>query len=287
MPIEETEIAPGFPVLNISHALGTARIALHGGHVMEWTPAGHAPVLYLSPQALFRPDKAIRGGIPLCWPWFGPAAQPGLPAHGFARTSRWTLCEAVESADGVKLTLTLADSAQTRALWPHAFRLTLTLHIGRMLDISLRAENPGADAVPVTGALHSYFSVGDARQATVHGLDGAEYLDESAAGAGSIVRQTGPVTFRGEVDRDYASSAPVCLEDPVLQREIHITGSGSGCTVVWNPWTEKGRAMADLPDEDYLKFVCVETANAWQDRVTIPAGGAHTLAARIDVRNHG
>lgn len=250
---------------------------------MEWTPSGQDPVLYLSPQALFRPDKAIRGGIPLCWPWFGPAAQPGLPAHGFARTSRWALSDSAESDEGVSLTLTLTDSPQSRALWPHPFRLSVNVHIGRTLHISLRAENPGPDPMHVTSALHSYFAVGDVHRASVHGLEGADYLDESAAGGGKVEQQTGPITFSGEVDRDYACGAPVRLPDRAQQREIRITGSGSACTVVWNPWIEKARTMADLPDEDYLKFVCVETANAWHDRVTIPPGGSHTLSAKIEV----
>ncbi len=282
MSIVRTEITPGYPVFEIDHPAATARVALHGAQIMEWTPAGRVPVLYLSPQTSCREGKAIRGGVPVCWPWFGPnTAEEALPAHGFARNRYWELAEQSEDESGVRMAFTLADSEETRKLWPHAFRLTMEMHIGAGLKLALRMENTGATAFTVTGALHTYLAVGDVRQVSVGGLDGSEYLD--TAGTPVVRRQEGDVVFDREVDRNYAGSAEVTVNDVSLARVITVRGSGSRCTVVWNPWIDKTRTLTDMPDDDYLKFVCVETANAWRDRITLMPGEAHTLATALAV----
>ncbi|MDB6070593.1 MAG: putative glucose-6-phosphate 1-epimerase [Verrucomicrobiales bacterium] len=282
MSIEHIELSPGYPVIEIKHPAVTARVALHGAHLMEWTPAGREPVLYLSPDAIYQKGKAIRGGVPVCWPWFGPHESDGaMPAHGVARNRFWTLEKAEESADGVKLLFILTDDAATRALWPHAFRLEYEMTLGAELRLSLRMQNPGTEAFKVTGALHSYFRVGDIRQVGVAGLAGAVYLDHAEGDA--VRTETGEVRFNGEVDSDYLTSEPVTVIDPAMGRKFAIQSTGSGCTVVWNPWLDKARRLTDLPDEDYRKFVCVETANAWRDRITVEPGGTHELAARIQV----
>ena len=276
------ELAPGYPVLEIQHAAAQARVALHGAQLMEWTPAGHKPVIYLSPEAVYREDKAIRGGIPVCWPWFGHHADPKLPQHGFVRTRIWEVVEAAEDAAGVKLKLTLQDDEATRCLWPHAFRVVVEMHLGAELHVSLKMENTDAAAVTITGALHTYFVVGDIRQVTIEGLDGASYLD--TVGPHMERKQSGDVIIDREVDRIYRSSAEVRIKDGALRRVISIQGAGSQSTVVWNPWIEKAHALADLPDEDYPHFVCVETANAWNDQITLAPGAAHELAATIRIQ---
>lgn len=282
MSIVRTEITPGYPVFEIDHPAGTARVALHGAQVMEWTPAGREPVLYLSPQSVYREGKAIRGGVPVCWPWFGPHPEDAaLPAHGFARNRYWELAEQSEDESGVRMAFTLADREETRRLWPHAFRLTMEMHIGAALNLALRMENTGDTAFTVTGALHTYLAVGDVRQVSVGGLDGSEYLDTT--GTPAVRRQEGDVTFDREVDRNYAGSAEVSINDVSLARVITVRGSGSRSTVVWNPWIDKTRTLTDMPDGDYLKFVCVETANAWRDRITLVPGETHTLATTLAV----
>lgn len=282
MSIEQTELSPGYPILEIKHPAVSARVALHGAHLMDWTPAGHDPVLYLSPAAVYQKGKAIRGGVPVCWPWFGPHESDGaLPAHGVARSRFWTLEKAEESGDGATLLFVLTDDADTRALWPHAFRLEYEMTLGAELRLALRMHNTGAENFKVTGALHSYFSVGDVRQSSVEGLQGSVYLDHADGDA--VRTESGAVRFAGEVDSDYLTSSPVTLLDPALGRKLRIRGTGSGCTVVWNPWIEKAQRLADLPDADYEKFVCVETANAWRDRVTVRPGGMHELATTIQV----
>jgi glucose-6-phosphate 1-epimerase len=281
MPVTLTEPAPGYPVYVIDHPAATARVALHGAHLMEWTPAGQQPVIYLSPKAIYQEGKAIRGGIPVCWPWFGPAAEAGLPAHGVARSRFWTLDHSSEDAGGVTLVFSLTDSEATRRLWPHGFSLRMEMRIGQRLQLSLRMENTSSTACQVTGALHSYFVIGDIHQTSVSGLNGIEYLDQ--VDAQNVHRQTGEIHFSGEVDREYLTNQPVVIHDPVLQRTLTIRSAGSGCTVVWNPWIAKSQTMADLPEEAWQKFVCVETANAFSDRISLPPGAVHLLGMEIEV----
>lgn len=278
--IRRTEPVPGYPVLDVVHPAATARVALHGAQIMEWTPAGQEPVLYLSPQAVYREGKAIRGGVPICWPWFGPhETDRSLPAHGFARNRFWTLSDAGEDEAGVLLRFTLADDDESRRLWPHAFRLEMTMNVGAELRLALRMVNMGDAAFTITGALHTYLAVGDIRRVTIEGLDGAEYLD--MVGTKEVRRQDGNIVFDQEVDRDYRSAAEVRVKDAALGRVLTVLGEGSHCTVVWNPWIDKAAALSDVPDADYQRFVCVETANAWEDRITLKRGEAHTLAATV------
>lgn len=280
--IRRTEIAPGFTVLDIRHPACTARVALHGAHLMEWTPEGQAPALYLSPQTLLRAGKPIRGGVPICWPWFGPnEADASLPAHGFVRNRFLELTDSSENAAGVTLEFALQDEAGTRRIWPHAFRLELEMVLGAEVHLSLCMTNRGEAPFTITGALHTYLGVGDIRRVTVRGLDGAEYLD--TVGTHQARKQTGDVVFDREVDRLYQASGEIRVKDESLNRILIVQGSGSHTAVVWNPWIDKARSLADLPDEDYQRFVCVETAHAWKDSVTLEPGAQHALATTVRV----
>lgn len=166
--IRRTEVVAGYPVFEVAHPAAIARVALHGAQIMEWTPAGQGPVLYLSPQALYRDGKAVRGGVPICWPWFGPhETDAALPAHGFARNRFWHLSDACENEAGVQLCFTLDDDDASRRLWPHAFRLEMTMNVGAELNLALRMINTGAERFTITGALHTYLAVGDVRRIAV------------------------------------------------------------------------------------------------------------------------
>jgi len=224
----------------------------------------------------------IRGGIPVCWPWFG--AHPDrddLPIHGFARISDWS----VESADsveaGTRVVLSLADSDATRALWPHRFTLTLAITVGEALTLELETVNKGDEPFSFTQALHSYFTVGCIHDTTVRGLEGARYLDT----VGEVVEkvQDGVIRFTEETDRDYFDTTAECIiDDPVLGREIHVAKTGSNSTVVWNPWTEKSKRMSDFPDDGFPGMLCVETTNATKfDTVVVEPGGSHAISTRI------
>jgi glucose-6-phosphate 1-epimerase len=281
--IHFSEAIPGYPILNIEHPACSARIALNGAHVMEWTPTGHAPVLYMSPEAVLEPGKPIRGGIPVCWPWFGPhAADESKPMHGFARIRLWTLEGASESAEGVKITFVLCSDATTRELWPHDFEVHLTVHLGASLDVSLMTINKSGSDMLITEALHTYLTVGDISQVTVKGLDGSGYLD--TVGERTERQQSGDIVFDREVDRQYASTGPITVSDPALNRVLIIKKEESQTSVVWNPWIEKSKRLGDLPDEAFHQFLCVEAANAGDAAVTLPSGAAHTLRTVISVQ---
>jgi len=275
-----TDLLPGYPVYEIQHAAVKARVALHGAHLMEWQPAGQEPVLYLSPQAVYAADKPIRGGVPVCWPWFGPPADASLPMHGFVRTRFWQLAEAEESATGVRLVFTIESDDSTRALWPHDFQLSLEMNLGAELSLALTMKNTGDTACEITDALHTYLSVQDVTQITVEGLDGKEYLDRLTH---EPVIQEGDIVIDREVDRDYVTSEEIRVKDASFGRTLSVTTSGSGSAVVWNPWIKKAISLADMPDEDYKVFVCVETTNAWKDVINLAPRESHCLKAIVRV----
>ena len=276
------ELTPDFPILEIRHPSCTASIALNGGHLMHWTPTGQAPVLYMSPETLLQQGKAIRGGVPICWPWFGPhPSNTEFPAHGFARISLWQLLSAAEDAESITLELGLDSSTATKQLWPHDFELRLQVKLGSSMDLSLRMKNTDDKPIAITGALHTYLSVADISQTVVHGLEGSRYV-ESRLSPEQIL-QDGPVMFDREVDRNYDSAATVEVEDRAGDRRLIIDKSGSHSTVVWNPWIEKSKRLSDLPDEAYHHFLCIEAANSGLESITLAPGETHILGQRVSI----
>lgn len=272
---------PAYPIHEVRHPRASARIAVNGAHLMEWVPAGAQPVLFLSPDAVFEPGKAIRGGIPVCWPWFGPHADPQRPMHGYARILPWTLVRADADESGVHLVFELADGETATPWWNPSLRARLELRLGAELEVSLFTRNGGEEPVRLEQALHTYLSVGDIHRVCVRGLDGAEYLD--TVGEPTRRWQSGDITLDREVDRQYASEAAVAIEDPAWGRTLIIEKEGSATTVVWNPWIEKSKRLGDLPDEAYLGFLCVEAANAGAGAVELVAGAEHVLRTRVRI----
>lgn len=275
-------------ILQIRNRHAEARVSLHGGQVLAFRPlAVEHDLLFLSERAVFQPGKAIRGGVPVCWPWFGPDPQnQGRPAHGLARTRAWALRSAIDLPDGAtRVTLGLTDTAETRALWPHAFDLSLCVTVGAELHLALTTCNTGDTPFTLTQALHSYFSVADIARAEVRGLDGLTYLDKAAGAGGAVWRQTGAVVFGAEVDRIYTSTPPrLALRDEAWARTIELRSEGSRTAVVWNPGAAIAAGMADLADDAYRRFVCVETANAADEVITLLPGQAHTMAVTLGVQ---
>lgn len=275
----------GLPVLRVAAASATGEIYLNGGHVTAWTPAGHDPVLWMSGSSNFTEGQAIRGGIPICFPWFGPAPEPGLPAHGFARLAQWRLREVQEDDGAVTVALELTDADVTAlpaaASWPHAFTATLTVTIGTELTVALEVHNTGRDELSYEAALHSYLAVSDVRAATVQGLDGAGYLDKAPSAPAARAVQDGDVTFTGETDRVYDSTATAVVLDQ--GRSIGISKDGSAHTVVWNPWVDKAAAMADFGDAEWPATVCVETANVLDAAIALAPGQRHVMTAHYTV----
>jgi D-hexose-6-phosphate mutarotase len=270
-----------YPVLEIDHSSCKARVALHGAHVMEWQPAGHGPVLYCSPTAVLREGKAIRGGIPVCWPWFN--AHPtdaSKPAHGVARSRFWQLTGCRDEGESVELRFELKADDATRAIWDHDFHAIVEVRLGAELHVSLTSQNTGDTAFTETGALHTYLSVAEISHVEATGLEGATFL-ETAGGRRDTAVQEGAVRIEGEVDRIYASTETVAVCDGT--RTIFVHKHGSASTVVWNPGAEKAAKLGDMPADDYRRFLCVEAANAPGAEVTVAPGQHHVLRTRIAV----
>lgn len=268
----------GMTVITVNNAHGKAEIAMQGAHLISWTPAGQQPVVWVSPEAKVTQGKSIRGGIPVCWPWFGPhASEASYPAHGFARTLPWELIASAEMADGShRLAFRYVATDASRAQWPHPCEAEMVLTIGATLQAELVTRNIGDEAFTIGEALHTYFQVSDVREISIDGLDGVSYLDKVDNFANKT--QQGAITIASEVDRVYLDTAADCvINDPTYGRRIRIAKRGSQSTVVWNPWVEKADKMGDLGPDGYLRMVCVESANAAGNVVEVAPGAEHRL----------
>ena len=233
----------------------------HGAHVTSWRDAAGNELLFVSKKALFQPPKAIRGGIPVCWPQFSDFGSLGQ--HGFARNREWELVGGgTDESGGAFVDLVLRDCEETRAEWPHSFELTLRVVISDAgtLHCDLGVNNTGAQELAFTAALHTYFRC-DAKNTTVRGLHGASYLD-SLAGRCVVVQEDEAVSFGAEVDRIYlgVGGKPLLLVDATHGRTVAVAASNMPDAVVWNPHVAKAKAMADFGDEEYLDMVCIEPA---------------------------
>jgi D-hexose-6-phosphate mutarotase len=275
-------------VVELTSAHGRATVALFGGLVTSWQPQGNEEVLWLSSTGRLNGSSRVpRGGIPVCWPWFADhPTDPSLPAHGFARKAMWQVSGARVDRDGVHLTLTTDVGATGRAPWPHRAELSLDVVLGQRLDVRLATRNVGSAPFDLTQALHTYFRVGDVTRIEINGLDGVSYLDKLDGFARKP--QSGSITIDREVDRIYlATTGAIDLVDPVLQRTVRVTRSGSTSAVVWNPWIAKAARLGDVVDaggaDAYRRMVCIEAANAGPDIVTIQPGGTHTLGTVLAI----
>jgi len=275
-------MGPAGPEAHLQAPAAEGRLTLQGGQLLHWRPRGADPVLWLSPQARLAPGAAIRGGVPVCWPWFGPHPdRADFPAHGFARTARWEPVAAVPEGEGVRLTLALVRDAAGYRLFPQRARLTLELRLGEILEMALVTRNEDCRPFTLSQALHAYFRVGDVERIRIHGLANHAYLDKTRGLR--RLRQHGPVRLEGETDRVYLdATGPVIIEDPDRERAIRVEKGGSATTVVWNPGAVKGRAMGDV-GEAWREFVCVEVANALPDARALPPGAVHRLIMRCSV----
>jgi glucose-6-phosphate 1-epimerase len=273
----------GLTRLRIKTALAEAEIVLQGAHVTHFQPAGAAPVLFMSGSSYFMPGKPLRGGIPVCFPWFSArAGHPESPAHGFARTLPWSVESLNGSAESeVTAVLRLDANESTRAHWPHEFTARLRVVVGRELTVTLEVENRDAAPLEFEEALHTYFSVADVHDVSVTGLEGAAYLDKMDGLQRKKLGQE-PLRFTAETDRIFQATTATCIiTDPGLQRKVVVEKSGSHSTIVWNPWTAKSAAMPDFGDDEWPGMLCIETANCGSDTITLAPGTTHAMAAVI------
>jgi glucose-6-phosphate 1-epimerase len=268
----------GLDVVEIETPAASAAVALQGAQVLSFVPRGGRDWLWVSERARWAAGAALRGGIPICFPWFGPhATERTLPAHGFARTRAWRL-GGVQEIDGrVRAELTLASDAATMALYPHPFEARLTVTVGEELALGFEVTNPGAAPIAFELALHSYFAVGDVAEVALEGLAGCTFVDKVAGGAAGREGEA-PVRIVGEVDRVYDAGGPLTLVDPGLGRSLRIESRGAGSTVVWNPAPAKTATLADMAPDGYRRFVCVESGAIGAHAVTVPAGARRAVA---------
>ena len=270
------------PILDIDNDGHRARISLFGGHVFDWQPAGHAPVLWVSPGTRFNRKRSIRGGTPVCWPWF--AIHPthtGWPSHGFIRTADWTLDSAEQRGSIIALRLSPPVEGRDAAFFPHAMRPTLDLEIGETLTFRLTQTNTGGEPVEIGQALHTYFEIGDTSAIGITGLEATPFIDklEVENDGGQREPEGAPITVSAEIDRIYRGIAgPIALHDSRLGRTIEITHDGAANAVVWNPWIEKTKRLGDMGTDDaYRTMMCIETGNVPPDALVLAPGDTHTL----------
>ncbi|MCF6204098.1 MAG: D-hexose-6-phosphate mutarotase, partial [Methylococcaceae bacterium] len=272
-----TEGKGGLPFIKVNNKKASALISIYAGQILSYKPVGEKEdFLFTSENAFFQNGKAIKGGIPICWPWFGAAQESiensKLPNHGFVRDHYWSvvLAEKIKNGD-TKIKLEFVDTEETRKMWPYQFHLSLEIYIGESLTLELLTKNTGNEAFIMTEALHTYFNVGDAAQVEVLGLEKTEYLDKSQDFI--KVCQIGAIKLSKETDRIHVDvEHDLTIKDPVFNRKINIVSLGNKNVVVWNPWEKGSKEIIDLEKEDYKRFVCVEIANAAADIVELSPG---------------
>jgi len=273
--VEFAENAHGLVKAVVTRGGMTGELYLQGAQVTAWQPPGAQPVIFTSSHAVFAPGKAIRGGIPVIVPWFGPhPTDPKAPQHGVARTAPWQLdkVEAGEAAVTFDLSLAIDGFAVSyRAAFGDALGLTLTL------------RNTGASAAAFEEALHSYFCVSDVERIAVAGLEGSAHIDKTA-GMARIPPSGEAVTLAKETDSVYLGVAGgLAIRDPGAGRRVVIAKTGAASAIVWNPWAEKAAAMSDLGADNWRGFVCVECGNVADNRVHLAPGATHAMTTRITV----
>ena len=273
------------PIIKVTTRKATATVSLLGGQVLSYQPiTNEHDLLFLSNNAYFQEGKAIKGGSPICWPWF--AAKPdddSLPFHGLVRNQFWQV-ESTNHLDNgdIIIVLLYKNTVQTERLWPYSFELREVITISDKLAIQLSTTNTDNQTFNITQAIHTYFNVGDITKVEVTGLENNKYLDK--VDNFSEKNQSGIVTVEQEVDRIYQDvDKPLAIKDKALNRTIHIHYSGSSTCVVWNPWQDISRASNDLEDNDYQRFICVETANAADEIIEIQPGKTYQLGVEYTI----
>ena len=273
----------GLPCVQVSSPRASGEIYLHGAHVTSWKPVGNEEVLYLSSKSKWQDGAAIRGGVPVCFPWFSARADdPRSPAHGLVRTKSWQL-EGITHADH-DVTVALSTSADdaTRKTWFGDYHLLFCATFGEQLRLEIIVTNRGTSSFRFEEALHSYFRVSNIAGAKLRGLNGAGFIDKTDAKREK--HQHGDVLISAETDRVYLKTfSTVEIEDPAARRRVLVAKEESRDTVLWNPWSEKAKKMSDVGADEWRQFVCVETCNVGDHAVNLAPAQAHTMSALISV----
>ncbi|AAO58909.1 D-hexose-6-phosphate mutarotase [Pseudomonas syringae group genomosp. 3] len=294
-PVEPLVESVQYDELNcwrIRHGEAELLVAQQGAHILSYQVAGQPPLVWLNEEAAFKKGKAIRAGMPICWPWFGnlernpqsvqamrDSSEPAK-AHGEVRALDWQLLGIGADGDALLVEFVLPEAEGHLPGWPHNVALKLSIRLDHALNVSLVSYNCGAEPVTFSQALHTYFAVSDVRQVSIEGLDGLRYIETLANWEER--EQTGDLTFTGETDRIYQDTPGVLsIIDPEWQRRIHIRSTGSKSAILWNPWIEKTGTFTDMAADGWQRMVCVETANVLDDVVTLAPDQMHVLGVSI------
>ena len=276
--------------VTITTKLCQAQMYLQGAHLTHWQPLEHKPVLFLSENSSFTKGKAIRGGVPIIFPWFGArtttatSSRTDGPAHGFARTACWQLDSATMADEELTLSLSLEANQSSIELGFDQFRLDYKLVFARELTLQLTVKNLSSEPLCFAEALHTYFLVDDAQQVQISGLGGSKYYDKTDDFKQKQQAES-VLTLNGETDRPYTdNAATLLLSDPVMQRQIEVRKGNSLTTVIWNPGAELTAKMADMEAQGWRKMVCIEAANALENAITLAGGSSHTMTCEIRVQ---
>lgn len=277
----------GFPFISIKNQSATALISLHGGQILSFKPIEvEEDLFFLSSKSYYSDGKAIRGGVPVCWPWFGPDPK-GLqrPNHGFVRSHLWTIVSTATTDTETKVSLQFLERYKKEKTWRQPFALTLEITIGTTLGLKLITHNTGDKPFSITQAFHSYFHVGDIDQVQVSGLEGRNYFDK--LDQGTEKSQASTLTPSEEIDRIYTDvKNELIINDPVFKRKIQISSPNNETVVVWNPGQKTSRTIADLKNKAYKQFICVETGNIAFDLIHVPADGEHSFLTTFEILPH-
>jgi glucose-6-phosphate 1-epimerase len=275
----------GLPKVRITSPEVVGEMYLHGAHVTSWKPAGAEEALFVSSQSRWEDGRAIRGGVPVCFPWFGGKADdPEAPPHGFVRTKAWQLESIAQAGDAATVSMFTESNDSTKKWWPADFRLVHRATFGRELSLELVVTNTGRTPLRFEEALHAYYRVGNIDKARVQGLDAVLYLDKTDSNRKKT--QHGEIVIASETDRVYLdATGPIELEDPVLHRRTRVAKENSRATVVWNPWVEKAHSLSDFADDEWKQMICIETGNVSDFAVDLEPGQQHKMKALVRVGN--
>lgn len=269
-------------------------VLAQGAQVVSYTRNGEHPLIWLNEHAHFVAGKAVRAGVPVCWPWFGNLAKnpeavqamrvsdEAATAHGLVRTLEWTLKAIEDSSEGVRIELTLPQAEQGLPGWAHSAALSLTIVMADTLKLSLTTRNLGSQDLTFSQALHSYFAVSDVRQISVDSVAGLGYMETVGVEQWEQRNQTGALQVTGETDRVYLNTPDrLAIDDQGWKRRIVLSPQGSHSAVIWNPWMDRAAHLEDMADDGWQQMFCIETANVLDDIVTLAPGAEHTMSVSI------
>ncbi len=273
----------GLQKVRITSPGAAGEMYLHGAHVTSWKPAGREEVFFLSSKSRWEDERAIRGGIPICFPWFGGKADDSnAPAHGFVRTKAWQLESIAQAGDAVTVSMFTESNEDTKRWWPADFRLVYRVTFASELRLELVATNTGKTSLRFEEALHAYHRVGNVLQTRLGGLSTVHYIDKTDANRKKT--QQGEIAIVSETDRVYLdTSDAIEMEDPVSHRRTHVAKENSRTTVVWNPWVQKAHSLTDFADDEWMQMICIETSNVSDFAVELAPGQQHTMKALVRV----